>query len=1166
MPQHPWIERLVHYQYITELVEGKRVLEVGCGQGKGAAFLAEVARQVVAVDASSVELSQCRRTYPRPNLEFLVGEPDRLQLESHSFDVVLVPDLMRWITRGSFMPEMRRLLGPGGIALFAVPNGDQDGNRGMAFHDFVEYLVQGFPQVQMMGAMPFFGTIVAEFEPKKELEPQIDASLVEEDEPPAVYLALCSDQPLPTLGYSVLQIPAAETHLRELEGLREKFDHLVEERAEAELKLESLQSQVADAERRALETGIEARHELTGLRRELRDKAEKLAEVTRETEAMRGALEEARSLQREGDRAVDDVVQELRQQMEAQHERAQVELQQARQRLEQHVETSQRRIRQLEQELDRARGGGDGAAEAGLVRELREARARIVQLEGEIQELHGPVPDMSFDAGEPGGGEEVTLRHRLGAEAPDRVAQVEKNLERQMRRAEALEERLQAERDRLDRERDRAEEAARKYLEERGRADVLHVRAEAAERALQEARVAADQQRQRAEGAERRCDALVIRIEQSAGELSGLHHRVAEVQGLRQADQWRIDELTGRLREQEQRFTTAAAGAAEAAAPAELVQAKRRIRDLESERTRIDLRVRELEAARAASAEAEARVADLEKQTAELEVQRKQYADVVADLERKLMVAESRAVEHSRKATNAESKNVQMEVRLKRAESEAATLSKWAEELREELKEAQGKSTARPATPEPEVAALRNDLREAHARIAELEARCDRFMHEAQQATAALREKEQALAEALRSADGNLLDELQRLRGDAAQAEAARETLPRLRRELAEAERSLRDMEQAETELHRTRRELEELRQRVKDVDASTEELEQLRLESVSFREAAKEAERLRAELEDVRIELARAQDELRGGGTLGEEAPWHPWSSEAEPSEDEHEEEEYEGYLGPEMGGRPEFAADEGEDGEASWDVEERLQVRERQLEALLGGAAIHRQEMDRLQAQVSEMDALVQELQSERVALEAQFATCDRALLLERSGTQQLRDELTRVGRELARARGELQRCADERDLLASRGSSPEEAAVVSGASRQDDLDREVRGRQRLQDELHTRLREIDELHREVREKERVLDLVRTEDVEHRAEVRELRRQLRELEDRLSAVGEDGRMAEELDKQLAGASAQMAELEARLRAEAEHLAVIEARLRGIALDSQSSGRDPGT
>ena len=208
MPQHQWIERLIHYQYVADLLQDRRVLEIGCGAGHGSAFVAKLAREVVALDTSSVELAGSRAAFDLPNLTFLPGEPDRLQLETHSFDVVLVPELQRWITRGSFIPELQRVLVPGGRPAL---RGAERRPRGRPGHGLrrpgrvpePELL----PRCGCSGEIPFHGTTVAEFEPEGEPEPQIDASLVEHDEPPTHYLALCSDRSCPSLGYTILQVP-----------------------------------------------------------------------------------------------------------------------------------------------------------------------------------------------------------------------------------------------------------------------------------------------------------------------------------------------------------------------------------------------------------------------------------------------------------------------------------------------------------------------------------------------------------------------------------------------------------------------------------------------------------------------------------------------------------------------------------------------------------------------------------------------------------------------------------------------------------------------------------------------------------------------------------------------------------------------------------------------
>ena len=70
---------------------GREVLEVGCGRGGGAAYVARYLepRRMVAVDLSPRAVALCRARFDLPGLSFEVGDAERLPFADASFDAVL---------------------------------------------------------------------------------------------------------------------------------------------------------------------------------------------------------------------------------------------------------------------------------------------------------------------------------------------------------------------------------------------------------------------------------------------------------------------------------------------------------------------------------------------------------------------------------------------------------------------------------------------------------------------------------------------------------------------------------------------------------------------------------------------------------------------------------------------------------------------------------------------------------------------------------------------------------------------------------------------------------------------------------------------------------------------------------------------------------------------
>jgi SAM-dependent methyltransferase len=115
-------------------VAGREVLEVGCGRGGGADYLARELDplRIVAVDLSPRAVTLCRRRFAHPRLSFEVGDAERLPFADASFDVVLNVESSHCYGRfDAFLAEVRRLLRPDGHFLYADfrPRAELDGWR-----------------------------------------------------------------------------------------------------------------------------------------------------------------------------------------------------------------------------------------------------------------------------------------------------------------------------------------------------------------------------------------------------------------------------------------------------------------------------------------------------------------------------------------------------------------------------------------------------------------------------------------------------------------------------------------------------------------------------------------------------------------------------------------------------------------------------------------------------------------------------------------------------------------------------------------------------------------------------------------------------------------------------------------------------------------------------
>lgn len=107
---------------LSEVRDGDRVLDLGCGAGEFTAQLAEAGAVAVGVDVADAALRRARTRHP--GLDFRIAAIDGpLPLGDNEFDLVWaseviehVPDTARWLS------EVRRVLAVGGRLLLTTPS------------------------------------------------------------------------------------------------------------------------------------------------------------------------------------------------------------------------------------------------------------------------------------------------------------------------------------------------------------------------------------------------------------------------------------------------------------------------------------------------------------------------------------------------------------------------------------------------------------------------------------------------------------------------------------------------------------------------------------------------------------------------------------------------------------------------------------------------------------------------------------------------------------------------------------------------------------------------------------------------------------------------------------------------------------------------------------
>lgn len=163
-PKDRYKEHITRYLFARDYVQTKTILDIACGSGYGANYLAQNgAKFVVGIDISEKAIAHAKKHYKASNLRFLIGDATCLALKNNSFDVVVSFETLEHIPEyKKYLKETYRVLKPNGPFIVSTPNKkffpQSGGKPANPYHaielslgEFQELLTKQFREITIYG-------------------------------------------------------------------------------------------------------------------------------------------------------------------------------------------------------------------------------------------------------------------------------------------------------------------------------------------------------------------------------------------------------------------------------------------------------------------------------------------------------------------------------------------------------------------------------------------------------------------------------------------------------------------------------------------------------------------------------------------------------------------------------------------------------------------------------------------------------------------------------------------------------------------------------------------------------------------------------------------------------------------------------------------------------
>jgi ubiquinone/menaquinone biosynthesis C-methylase UbiE len=218
-PARIWTDHIARYDFAGKYVQGKIVLDIGCGTGIGSQILKQNgARCVIGTDISQGAIAFAKNNYAGHGFCFSVGDIYQTSFPSNFFDAVVCLETIEHLRHHHrILSELRRILKPQGLLVLSSPNRvvtspgqkpeepprnpfhqkehSKQELRGLVSAYFHDVEIYGQRGVNGVIYTPFIEKILRRFLPRL-YHPEYGSPLVEKQNPDLEYrylIALCKE-------------------------------------------------------------------------------------------------------------------------------------------------------------------------------------------------------------------------------------------------------------------------------------------------------------------------------------------------------------------------------------------------------------------------------------------------------------------------------------------------------------------------------------------------------------------------------------------------------------------------------------------------------------------------------------------------------------------------------------------------------------------------------------------------------------------------------------------------------------------------------------------------------------------------------------------------------------------------------------------------------------